>query len=85
MRAVDIDTQALLATEDNARRNAIEADRIRIEAPTKLSDEPTDVLLANILAGPLIELAPKARKTGGLAVALINFHRLLTLRAHLRA
>ena len=59
VRAVDIDTQALLATEDNARRNAIEADRIRIEAPTKLSDEPTDVLLANILAGPLIELAPE--------------------------
>jgi ribosomal protein L11 methyltransferase len=54
--AVDLDPQALLATRENAVRNAVSA-RLRTQtAPSAL--EPADLVLANILAEPLIELAP---------------------------
>lgn len=55
--AVDIDPQALQATRDNARKNGVE-DRIRTCRPDELGDEPAAIVLANILANPLIELAP---------------------------
>jgi ribosomal protein L11 methyltransferase len=58
--AVDNDPQALLATRDNAERNGIEADRIQTFLPEHLpADSLADLVLANILAGPLVELAPK--------------------------
>ena len=69
-RAVDNDPQALLATRDNAAKNDV-AERITTAAPEHLDDAPTDVLLANILASPLVELAPAfaARvRPGGLVV-----------------
>lgn len=57
--AVDIDPQALLASDDNADENEVE-DRIELanpsELPTALS---VDILLANILAGVLVQLAPE--------------------------
>jgi ribosomal protein L11 methyltransferase len=54
--AVDLDSQALLATRENGMRNAVSA-RLRTQAaPAAL--EPADLVLANILAEPLIELAP---------------------------
>lgn len=57
--AVDHDPQALLATRENAERNQI-AENIEVLAPgTELP--AADVLLANILAVPLIELAPAFR------------------------
>lgn len=59
VRAVDIDRQALLATEANARLNAIADQRLATGLPEDLSPEPADLLLANILAGPLIDLAPR--------------------------
>jgi ribosomal protein L11 methyltransferase len=55
--AVDLDPQALMATRDNAARNAVAA-RITVqdvEAPLTNAY----CVAANILAGPLIELAPK--------------------------
>ncbi|MGB0713134.1 MAG: 50S ribosomal protein L11 methyltransferase [Gammaproteobacteria bacterium] len=55
--AVDIDPQALQATRDNALRNGV-ADRIAACAPDATPPEPADRVLANILAKPLIELAP---------------------------
>lgn len=59
--AIDIDPQALLATHDNAERNGV-AQRIKarlVDAPADASDHaPADILLANILAGPLESLAP---------------------------
>lgn len=56
--AVDNDPQALLATRDNAERNGIEAERIETYLPEALpSNIQADVLVANILAGPLAELA----------------------------
>jgi ribosomal protein L11 methyltransferase len=56
--AVDLDPQALLATRDNAIRNGV-------SASIDVQDVGIDALaqaycvMANILAGPLIELAPK--------------------------
>lgn len=54
---VDNDPQALVATADNACRNDV-AERIHVLMPAEFETGPTDVVLANILAGPLIELAP---------------------------
>lgn len=55
---VDNDPQALIATLDNAKRNGAEG-RINSMAPEQYTPRPADVVLANILAGPLIELAPR--------------------------
>ncbi|MEF3193413.1 MAG: 50S ribosomal protein L11 methyltransferase [Halothiobacillaceae bacterium] len=69
---IDIDPQALTATRDNAARNAIMADRLHTGLPGALPEEARfDVLLANILMGPLLELAPtltKHVKPGGVLV-----------------
>ncbi|KKL25886.1 hypothetical protein LCGC14_2400830, partial [marine sediment metagenome] len=65
---VDIDPQALLATAENARRNNLPADSMPVFLPNEHPPEPADVVLANILAGPLAELAPKLNgltKPGG--------------------
>ncbi|GHF98941.1 50S ribosomal protein L11 methyltransferase [Thalassotalea marina] len=54
---IDIDPQALQASLENAKRNGVE-DRLELFLP---KDQPTlkaDVVVANILAGPLRELAP---------------------------
>ena len=55
--AVDIDEQALLATRENARHNRVASQItvLGIEAPLPASF----CVMANILSGPLIELAPK--------------------------
>lgn len=59
--AVDHDPQARLATRDNARRNRV-ARRLRVLDPSAFARLPRtqrfEVVLANILARPLIELAP---------------------------
>jgi ribosomal protein L11 methyltransferase len=68
--AIDIDPQALLATHDNAERNGV-APLITarlVDAEAESRDVSADILLANILAGPLESLAPTfaARvRTGG--------------------
>ncbi|EEY46476.1 50S ribosomal protein L11 methyltransferase [Vibrio mimicus] len=55
---IDIDPQALLASKDNAARNGVE-NQIEVYLP---KDQPAglvaDVVVANILAGPLRELSP---------------------------
>lgn len=55
--AMDIDPQALLATRENAERNAVQA-QVHITADREVESAQADVLLANILAGPLVQLAP---------------------------
>lgn len=56
--AVDNDPQALIATLDNAQRNNIDTSRIATYMPEDCpTDLRADVLVANILAGPLTELA----------------------------
>src|ERR1700679_3024107 len=67
--AVDLDPQALLATRDNAMRNGVSA-HIDVQGVDMESADtegagpngglrPAYCVMANILAGPLIELAPK--------------------------
>lgn len=70
-KAIDIDPQAITATLDNAFSNAV-AERLVCasvaETVDKPVDEAVDIVLANILARPLIELAPMlaiATKIGG--------------------
>src|SRR6266850_5656588 len=54
--AVDLDPQALIATRNNAIRNGVSS-AIEVEGvPVRL--RPASCVVANILAGPLIELAP---------------------------
>ncbi len=63
----DIDEQALWASEENARRNGVEA-CLSLALPEALATAPVDLLLANILANPLITLAPQLAalvKSGG--------------------
>ena len=54
---VDNDPQALTASNDNAQRNGV-ADRIQVFLPGEEPKAPADVFIANILAGPLGDLAP---------------------------
>jgi ribosomal protein L11 methyltransferase len=54
---IDNDPQALTASLDNAQRNEV-ADRLEVHLPGAGNVPPADVLVANILAGPLDELAP---------------------------
>ncbi len=56
--AVDNDPQALIATHDNAQKNAV-ADNIDAVLPDALPDLQTSLLLANILAQPLIDFAER--------------------------
>ena len=62
--AVDIDPQAVLATHQNAERNKV-ADQLQAFLPEQFSDYckeqailPVDLITANILAKPLMSLAP---------------------------
>lgn len=55
---IDIDYQAINASRDNAKRNGVD-DRLSLYLPEdQPKDIQADVLVANILAGPLRELAP---------------------------
>lgn len=62
---VDIDPQALRASADNARNNAVD---VRFGLPESLAEQQYDVVVANILANPLRLLAAMLAgrtKTGG--------------------
>lgn len=54
---VDTDPQAITASDENARRNGI-SEAIDAYLPGHEPKQAVDLLLANILAGPLAELAP---------------------------
>lgn len=68
----DIDPQALEASRDNASRNGIDLARFPVYLPADLPQQPADVVVANILAGPLVSLAPQitALVKGGGRLAL---------------
>lgn len=57
VHAVDIDPQAVAATRDNARDNGI-LQGLTACLPEDLQAPPVSLLIANILANPLCELAP---------------------------
>ncbi|APE07312.1 MAG: 50S ribosomal protein L11 methyltransferase [Alteromonas sp.] len=52
---IDIDPQALQATQENARRNDVE-DRLDVFLPENQPTLEAEVVVANILSGPLLEL-----------------------------
>lgn len=56
--AIDIDPQGLIATKDNMRRNSIPKEIISCYLPDNYAPVQTDLVLANILCGPLLELYP---------------------------
>ena len=67
---IDIDPQALQATKENARRNGVE-DRLDVYLPEDQPELEADVVMANILSGPLLELQSVITnycKSGGLLV-----------------
>ena len=70
--AFDIDAQALLATRENAAKNSL-SDLIEVVSGADDIAGRFDVVLANILARPLIELAPRiaayCRSGGALVLA----------------
>lgn len=55
VQAVDIDKQALIATEENAKRNDLDLNKLAITYPDKISAK-YDIIVANILFGPLLDL-----------------------------
>ncbi|HST27971.1 MAG TPA: 50S ribosomal protein L11 methyltransferase [Rudaea sp.] len=68
---VDNDEQAIAASRDNAQRNGV-VENLDLYLPQHFPQMQSDVLVANILAGPLAELAPvfaQSLKPGG-ALAL---------------
>lgn len=76
LTAVDIDEEAVLVTQSNTETNNL-AQRITCaqsdgyQAPLVRDNAPYDLILANILARPLIEMAPdlsKSLKNGGYCI-----------------
>lgn len=68
--AVDIDPQALTAGKQNAEQNEV-SERFKTCYPEQLGNGSYDLIMANILSGPLIELADTLIghcKTGGRVV-----------------
>ena len=56
---VDLDPQALEATIDNAQRNNIAPEKLNVFLPEDFPVMQARYVVANILAGPLVSLAPK--------------------------
>ena len=87
VRAIDIDPQALTATRDNAGRNGVDR-RLTVTGDPELATGGTDVLVANILAGPLVELAPRfaaaVRPGGRLALSGLLVEQAATVTAAYR-
>ena len=73
----DIDPQALTATHQNAEANAV-ADRVLVYDAADSLPRSVDVLVANILSGPLCELAPTfgalVRESGCIVLAGLLEH-----------
>lgn len=72
--ATDHDEQALEATHNNAQLNDfVNTENLNIISPAKMPDIQADTLLANILANPLISLAPAltnlTKNTGSLILS----------------
>lgn len=85
MLGVDNDPQALLATRQNAERNGISADQYDVVLPENTHKIEADIMVANILAGPLISLAENIAtltKSGGkLALSGLLSHQANEVRA----
>jgi ribosomal protein L11 methyltransferase len=76
---VDTDPQALQASRDNAQRNGVDNHRLDLYLPEGEPDTTADIMLANILAQPLIglasHLAARTRPGGKLVLSGILAHQ----------
>ncbi len=74
----DIDPQALIATRDNATANEV-GTRVQVFESSDDLPRPVDFVVANILSGPLCELAPSfatlVRPGGSLVLAGLMEHQ----------
>jgi|TARA_Y100000310_G_scaffold186351_1_gene186499 ribosomal protein L11 methyltransferase len=57
--AVDNDPRAIAAASENGRRNNCDGNRLKVCLPHQLAETEADIVLANIMAGPLIQLAAR--------------------------
>lgn len=77
--AIDNDPQALLATRDNLARNGLPDQCLTTCLPDGIPTLEADILLANILAGPLVTLAggisALSKKAGLLCLSGIMSHQ----------
>jgi len=84
MDGLDIDPQALDATRSNARSNGIDEDCFRVMLDDRDLEPHYDVVVANILAGPLCDLAEsicrRTRPGGKLALSGILAHQAEAVR-----
>ncbi|MDO8266530.1 MAG: 50S ribosomal protein L11 methyltransferase [Moraxellaceae bacterium] len=73
---VDNDPQALTATRNNAEHNGV-GERVHVFMPDDMPEMQADVIVANILAGPLAMLAPvmAAHSHAGTHIALSGIIR----------
>jgi ribosomal protein L11 methyltransferase len=82
--AVDVDPQALVATHENARLNSLEG-RVWIGLPAELPAVDADIVVANIMASTLLELAPliagRVRPAGHLVLGGILVEQVQQVRA----
>lgn len=71
--AIDIDPQALQATLDNLQRNQLATSKLDCWLPENAPKTQADLLVANILAGPLTslaeEIAGRVRPNGRLVIS----------------
>lgn len=67
---VDIDPQALTATRNNAEANGVQ-DRVVTVLPADFVAATHDVVLANILANPLMQLSPLLSQCAAIEGALV--------------
>jgi ribosomal protein L11 methyltransferase len=84
VHAFDIDPQALIATRENACANRLQG-RLQVHASAAELPAGSDLLLANILAGPLCALAPcfasLVRRGGQLVLAGLMEHQSMEVTA----
>ncbi|MDD9889744.1 MAG: 50S ribosomal protein L11 methyltransferase [Gammaproteobacteria bacterium] len=85
VHAVDNDPQAIAATMDNSYRNNIPEEVITVYLPEALPELQADILIANILAEPLLDLSVKfadlVKKNGHIALSGILEEQIPTLLA----
>jgi ribosomal protein L11 methyltransferase len=87
--ATDIDPAAITVTAENAAANGVSGLRL-VVADGALSDEiavsaPYDLVIANILAGPLISMAPEVAAIAAPGAAIVLAGLLETQRAEVAA
>lgn len=84
--AIDIDPQALTATQDNAIRNKLSEDAIECYLPEDCPEFKADILIANILAQPLYtlrdHLATLCKSSAQIALSGILKEQAQDLNAH---